>query len=164
LSLNKNNLYHGTKSNILQGIESTELPGSAPSSAIIIELSAIMRCPFDAKIFDDFAVKVYNHILGMAEGNNRIDVICDRYFETSHKNLTRKDRGCGATLNFEEHIDFPRDFKDDFMKNPKNKERLYGFNFIMVTKLWLLQMLTVFNQRQCVRVRPVVQLVLTRIS
>ena len=63
----------------------------------------------------------------MVEGNNRIDVICDRYFEASLKNLTRKDRGCGATLNFEEHIDFPRDFKDDFMKNPKNKERLYCF-------------------------------------
>ena len=63
----------------------------------------------------------------MAEGNNRIDVICDRYFETSHKNLTRKDRGCGATLNFEEHTDF-RDFKDDFMKNPNNKEKLYCFH------------------------------------
>ena len=97
LSLNKNNLYHGTKSNILQRIESTELPGSAPSSAIIIGLSAIMRCSFDAITFDDFAVKIYNHILGMAEGYNRIDVICDRYFETSLKNLTRKDRGCGAT-------------------------------------------------------------------
>ena len=30
-------------------------------------------------------------------------------------------------MNFEEHTDFPRDFKDDFMKNPKNKEKLYCF-------------------------------------
>ena len=63
----------------------------------------------------------------MAAGYNRIDVICDRYFEKSLKNLTRKDRGCGATFHFEGHTDFPKDFKDDFMKNPTNKEKLNCF-------------------------------------
>ena len=65
--------------------------------------------------------------MSMAAGYNQVDVICDRYFESSLKNLTRKDRGCGATFYFEGHTDFPKDFKDDFMKNPKNKEKLNCF-------------------------------------
>ena len=42
LSINGHNLYHGTKSSMLQRFKPTEFPGNETSSAIIIEWSAIL--------------------------------------------------------------------------------------------------------------------------
>ena len=126
LSIN-GDIYHGTKSNLLQRFETTDPPAPSASSALIIELSALMRRSFEAKSFDQFAVEVYQLILGMGDGYERIDVICDRYFEGSLKTLTRKGCGSGGTLNFDGSSVFPSDFKDNFMNNSSNKDRLYHF-------------------------------------
>ena len=42
LSINGRNFHHGTKSNILQRFKPTEFPGNETSTAIIIELIAII--------------------------------------------------------------------------------------------------------------------------
>ena len=121
LSINRHNLYHGTKSNILQRFKPTEFPGNETSSAIIIKLSAILRCSFNAITFNDFAGKIYAYIIDIATGYDRVDIVCDKYFENSLKSLTRHDRGFGSLINFDGNSEFPIDFKDNFMKNPKIK-------------------------------------------
>ena len=72
LSINGHNLYHGTKSNILQKLKLPEFPGNETSSAIMIELSAILRCSFNAITFNDFAGKTYAYIIDIATGYYRV--------------------------------------------------------------------------------------------
>ena len=43
------------------------------------------------------------------------------------KSLTRHDRAFGSLINFDGNSEFTTDFKDNFMKNPKNKENLNHF-------------------------------------
>ena len=73
LSINGHNLYHGRKSNILQRFKPIEFPGNETSSAIIIELSAILRCSFNAITFKDFPGKIYAYIIDIASGYDRLD-------------------------------------------------------------------------------------------
>ena len=104
LSINGHNLYHRRKSNILQRFKPTEFPGNETSSAIIIELSAILRCSFNAITFNDFAGKIYAYIIDIAIGYDRVDIVSDKYFENSIKSLTRHDCGFGSLLNFDGKI------------------------------------------------------------
>ena len=85
LSINGYNLYLGTKSNILQRFKPTEFPGNETSSAIIIKLSAIQRCSFNAITFNDFAGKIYAYIIDIATGYDRVGIVCNRYFEKSSR-------------------------------------------------------------------------------
>ena len=117
-------MYHGTKSNVLQRIDGCNSPDSGPSSAIIIELSAIFRRAFTASSFLDFAHQVYAYIMAMADGFDRIDVIADRYFKDSLKKQTRISRGNAPTILFDDDTKFPGDFKDNFLKNSINKDKL----------------------------------------
>ena len=121
LSINGHNLYHGTKSNILQRFKPIEFPGNETSSAIIIEWSAIRRFSFNAIAFNDFAGKIYACIIDITTDYDRVDIVCERYFENSLKSLNRHDRGFGSLINFDGNSEFPIDFKDNFMKNPKLK-------------------------------------------
>ena len=144
LLINGHNLYHGTKSNILQRFKPTEFSGNETSSAIIIELSAILRCSFNAITSNDFAGKMFAYIIDIATGYDRVDIVCDSYFENSLKSLTRHDVGFGSLSNFDGSSEFLTDFKDSFMKNPKNKENLNHFlakkvlKFIIQALSWLL--------------------------
>ena len=96
LSINGHNIYHGTKSNILQRFKPTEFLGNETSSAIIIKLGAILRCSFNVITFNDFAGKIYAYIIDIATGYDRVDIVCDKYFENSLKSLTRHNRGFGV--------------------------------------------------------------------
>ena len=105
LSINGHNLYHGTKSNILQIFKITEFPGNETSLGNIIELSAILQCSFNAITLNGLAGKIYVYIIDTATGYDSVDIVCNRYFENSLKSLTRHDRGFGsltlmATVSF----------------------------------------------------------------
>ena len=127
MSINGHNLYYGTKSDVVKRFKPTEFPGYETSSAITIELIAILRCSFNAITFNDLAGNIYAYIIDIATGYDRFDIACDRYFENSLKSLTRHDRGFGPLINIDGNSEFPTDFKDNFMKNPKNKESLNHF-------------------------------------
>ena len=128
ISIDSTNLYHGSKSNILQRLEKSPAPGvPSPSSAIIIELSPILRCDFSANTIDDFAQTIYIHIMNIADGYDRVDIVCDHYFDNSLKSQTRIERGQGSVLIFDEHTKFLSDFKDNFLKNNNNKVWLNHF-------------------------------------
>ena len=92
----------------------------------------------------NFADKIYAYIIDIATGYDRVDIVCDRYFENSLKSLTRHDRGFGLLINFDGKSEFPTDFKDNFTKYPKNTENLNHFlakNFLKFTiqaLIWLL--------------------------
>ena len=128
LSVDSTSLYHGTQSSLLQRFEKSSAPDAeSPSSAIIIELSPILRCDFNADTFADFAHKLYIHVMNLAEGYDRVDVICDRYFDDSLKEQIRNERGQGPALIFGKQGKFPSDFTNSFLKNKNNKQRLNLF-------------------------------------
>ena len=128
LSINSTTMYHGTKSSILQKIPECNTPEhhSAPS-AIIIDLSAILRRAFNASTFLEFATQVYAHLFSLAEAYDRVDVIFDRYFKNSLKKQTRTTRGNAPTISFDDNTKFPGDFRDNFLKNSSNKEKLSAY-------------------------------------
>jgi len=86
-----------------------------------------LRIDYKCSTFDDFAEKIYEHIIGFGKKYDRIDVICDRYFEESFKSDTRNSRGCGSELSFDGQTAFPADFKGNFLRNSRNKENLHIF-------------------------------------
>ena len=80
LSVDKKTLYHGNKADILRKFKKVPFPEIYPSSALIFELSAILRFEFKPATFDEFSEKVYEYIIEVEKHYDRIDVICDRYF------------------------------------------------------------------------------------
>ena len=111
LSVDKKTLYHGNKADILRKFKKVPFPEIYPSSALIVELSAILRFEFKAATFDEFSEKVYEYIIEVGKHYDRIDVICDRYFELSLKTDIRSNRGCGGEINFNDQTKFPSDSK-----------------------------------------------------
>ena len=67
---------------------------------------------------------MFNNIKKLSSGYSRVDIICDRYFNNSLKNLTRNGRGHGPKLLFNDDTPLPSKFNDSFLKNNDNKERL----------------------------------------
>ena len=78
-----------------------------------------------------FAQKIYDHIIDLGKDYDRIDVICDRYFANSLKTQARDGRGSGNLIEFNDNSLFPNDFKEHFLKNSENKEKL---NMYLATK------------------------------
>ena len=81
----ENTLYHGTKSNILKRLSSTEKPNLNPENrnAIIFDLSAIMgsKSKSNCLTFDDFANYIHRIIMLMSKTYERFEIVEDRYFE-----------------------------------------------------------------------------------
>ena len=124
LSDDGSDLYHGTKSTILQRFDKSSVPTlPSTSSALIVELSPMFRSGHSGT-FNEFAVRLFNEICRFSSGYTRIDIVCDRYFNDSLKNLTRLGRGQGPTILFEDTSPLPGKFNDMFLKNNKNKEKL----------------------------------------
>ena len=66
-------------------------------------------------------------MLRLGSDFDRIDIVFDRYFENSLKEDTRKGRGQGTRLLFNENTDIPADMIDNFLKNSENKKNLNEF-------------------------------------
>ena len=95
LSTDAKSLYHGNKADILKRFEMVNRPVLTSPSAIIIELSAVVRFNAKANVrsFNEFAIHLYNYIMELAKDCHRIDIICNRYFKSSLRSQTRTDRG-----------------------------------------------------------------------
>ena len=93
LSADGSDLYHGTKSSILQRFEKTTSKAPCSSSAVlIVELSPMFRSDNHSGSFESFSKRLFNVIKKLSSGFSRVDIICDRYFTDSLKNLTRSGR------------------------------------------------------------------------
>ena len=98
---------------------------SAPKSKY---LSAIihLKGASDAGTFHGFAVIIYiiYYIMGLSKGFTRIDIVGDQYFGHSVKEQIRKDKGTGTRKLFEDLTKFPKNPREDFLRNSQNKEDL----------------------------------------
>ena len=125
--------YHSVKSKLLQFIDFPSTPEDqeryylASMRGLVVDLSVVI----DAKgafanrkdsCFDDFAKRLIRGIakLGKAGNADRIDIVADLYDPLSIKGPTRKDRGIGPRLVFDDDAKLPTDFSL-FFKNDKNK-------------------------------------------
>ena len=55
--------------------------------------------------------------MDVAQSYQRIDVVCDRYFQDNLKEQTRRLRGVGTMCEFSDDAPFPVNFRDDQNKN-----------------------------------------------
>ena len=126
LADDKTSLYHGTKSEIKKRFKQCTPPVintvelSPKCSAIIVELSPIVF-RYNERLmnsFNDFAVLIYYKVMDIAFNFQRIDIVCDRYFQDSLKEQTRKMRGVGTNFEFSDDTPIPVVFRD-FAQQPK---------------------------------------------
>ena len=101
ISEDENTLYHGTKSDILERLNSTEKPNLNPKNrnAINFDLSAIVRSKSKSNCltFDDFANYIYRIKMLTSKNYERCEIVADRYFEKSLKEGTRNKRRAGGS-------------------------------------------------------------------
>ena len=60
----------------------------------------------------------------MSSGYSRVDIIYDRHFNNSKKNLTRNGQGHSPKLLFNDGTPLTSKFNDSVLDNNGNKERL----------------------------------------
>ena len=83
LSLNTEELYHGSKSDLLIRFDTSQKPCiSTNDSSIIIELNILIKsnAHINVTTFNDYASFILKKIVGIANDFSGIDVIADRYF------------------------------------------------------------------------------------
>ena len=125
-------MYHGTKSSIKDRLPSSPppLPTATSPKALIVEASPLIRKLSNVTVdnFHEFAVVLYNHVVRLAAGFKRLDVVFDRYFKDSLKAQTRTGRGSGGTrvLEISDDIQFPDNFQHSFLNNSENKT-IWGY-------------------------------------
>ena len=94
-------LYHSNKADIAKRLDSEEsIANQDGKSAIILEMSPLIRaksCSFGIDTFSDFAVIIYDHVMKLSHGYDRVDLVFDRYFQESLKEGTR---GFGSMFVF----------------------------------------------------------------
>ena len=97
------NLRLGSKSDLLQCLEKcAESKANAPTTDVTILDCAMvvnMLRPITAKIFDDYALKVFlPYVERQLEHANRVDIVWDQYREDSLKSQARTKRGRGISI------------------------------------------------------------------
>ena len=92
-----NTMYHGSKFELTERISKysiNEIPKNAEKSAIIIEMSPLIRAKCSQKAgmtcFSDLAIVLYHEIIRLGFDYNRIGIVFNRYFDDSLKEGTRK--------------------------------------------------------------------------
>ena len=128
IALTPTTLYHSKKSAITDRFTTANNNPNfdSASSAIVIEMSAMImiKAKCDAETFHDFAMILYHYIMDQAKRFERVDIVCDQYFDNSLKEGTRKGRGHGSRKIFDDDTKFPEKMREDFLKHSENKEQL----------------------------------------
>lgn len=111
-------LYHGTKSTMKDHFNKCPEPDTNEQSTTIVELSPIVFKYSETQVdtFNDFAVLLYYRIMELGYSDERIDIVCDRYFKDSLKEQIRNDRGVGTRFLFSDETPFPKNFRNDFLQ------------------------------------------------
>ena len=91
------------------------------SAVLLVELSSMFRSDTHSATFEEFARRLFNNIKKLSSGYSRVDIICDRYFNSSLKHLARTGRGHGSKLSFHHDASLPSNFNDSFLKNNEYK-------------------------------------------
>ena len=84
-------LYHSKRSDVLSVFTRCDMLLRGPSAAIIIELSPLVEKNYltDCRTFLDLALALYSRISNIAAGHIQVDVITDRYVNSSLKEGTQ---------------------------------------------------------------------------
>ena len=127
-------MYHGLKSELTKRFSKysiNKIPKNAEKSAMIVEISPLIRAKCSQKTamtsFSDLVIVLYYEIMRLWFDYNRINIVFDRYFDDNLKEGTRKSRGTGKILMFDDDADIPQDMIDNFLRNSQNKKNLNKF-------------------------------------
>ena len=78
--------------------------------------------------FSDLAIVLYYEIMRLGFDYNRVEIFFDRYFDDCLKDGTRKGRGTGKILMFDDDTGIPLDMiSDSFLRNSQYKNNLNEF-------------------------------------
>ena len=77
--------------------------------------------------FSVLAIAIYYEIIRLEFDYKRTNIVFGCYFDDSLKEDTRKSRGTGTILMFDDDTDIPQDMRDNFLRNSQNKNNLNEF-------------------------------------
>ena len=124
-------LRKGNKADFLQIIEThgdTRLDCPEMTATVIDGAALVqMTLPGDVKTFREYCSKLFvPKILQelRADGRRRVDVLFDRYLQTSLKTETREKRGGGIRVSVRESTPICKNWRQ-FLRVDKNKEELF---------------------------------------
>ena len=116
-----NTMYHGSKSELTKRFSKysiNKISKNAEKSAIIIEMFPLIRakCSQKARITcaSDLTIILYYEIMRLG-------------FDDNLKEGTRKSRGTGTILMFDDDTVIPQYIIDNFLRNSQHKNNLNGF-------------------------------------
>jgi len=103
-------------------------------SSIVLDGSSVihMLSPGVTKTFSEYCNNVFKpYIDSLLRSVSRIDIVFDRYFDSSLKSEARDSRGCGQWILVKPETIIPKNFKS-FLAVGENKEQLFHLlsNFI----------------------------------
>ena len=100
------------------------------TTSLIIDAAFVVKAvkPEPNATFDEYAESFFKFILSMGARHqaSRVDVIFDRYFHPSIKDVTRAKRGQSAGINIQGKSKIPRNWSN-LLLNARNKERIFRF-------------------------------------
>ena len=127
-AVNVDTMYHGSKSSIKDRLKPCHPPIGNETSPAAIILEAMIRklANVSVKNFLEFAVVLNQNVSHLAKGFDRVDIVFDRYFESSLKKQTRMERGLGGSwvFNIDGEESFPKNFQESFLHLTENKNDL----------------------------------------
>ena len=123
-------MYPSTKSSIQERLPSCQQPimSETCQNAIIVKASLIFHKLLNVSedTFYEFAVVLYNYVIHLAEGFDRLNAVSDRYSKNCLKVQTIKARGSSGkwVLQITDDVPFPRNFLTLFLCNTDNRHDL----------------------------------------
>ena len=118
-------LYTGTKSDLLKLFEPANKLDRLPDCLIEDGGLLLHTIQPTGSTFNDYAEDFVSYIKNRLKNVRRVDVVQDRYFESSIKNATRDNRGKGGRIKVAPSTKVPIKISfRDFLRNSTNKEEL----------------------------------------
>ena len=125
-----NNLYLGTKSDLLKCLDLSEPQPEAPvTTSLVLDGAAIVQMlkPAATKNFDEYACQIFiPYILSQTLNVSRVDLVWDRYIHDSLKGTARAKRGKGVRRRVMAGATIPVNWQS-FLRVDSNKTELFRF-------------------------------------
>ena len=119
------NLYTGSKSELLKAFETVSQIDENFDCSIQDGGLLLHTIQPTGNTFQEYADEFAQYIKRLLRNVKRVDIVQDRYFQSSIKNGTRESRGVGGRIKISGNSKIPQkvNFKD-FLRNSQNKEEL----------------------------------------
>ena len=119
----------GQKSELIKCLEVASTAECPVVEVKVLDAAAVVNMlpPKKSKTFKDYAASEFStYLIQQAQNVKRLDLVWDRYLESSLKKGTRETRGLGARRRVCDSATIPLNWKT-FLRSEENKTELFHY-------------------------------------